>query len=262
MRRLGPLLPALLCGCAASRDAAPEDVDGALAWLFQRFEDEQSVAEGVQALGPWLDGEGRTEAAHAGIRLSQLDPEHVADVEQPAAADLSEALGVAAGCTSPHPMADHVSLLVLADQTYLDPQNYPRYEREILEGDPEGFTAGDGLLRTLNDIERRNVGVSIPFLQRKDYRWVETEAGTAVLARSWIPEGSCAEGGQNCVVQGYAIDLFWDDGARDVVRLTTSWSQVSTLLDGVLSEDQLVAVAVNGILEIYENTDRTLSDDP
>ena len=59
-------------------------------------------------------------------------------------------------------------------------------------------------------------------------------------------------------MQGYAVDIIYDDGSDDSVRFTASWSEVDTSIDGLLSEDQLIAVAVNGILEIFENSDRHL----
>lgn len=259
MRLLALLL--LSTACAKTREAAPEDLDGLLHHLYRSFEDEQAVVDGLANLGPWLETTGRSEEAREGWQVAPLTTEDVWDVQGPEA-DLSAARGVAVAAVSVHPIAPHAAITVLEDQDYTDPSSYARYLRTVVDGDAGRFATGEGLIRTENDIDKSKVGVSIPYWLYKDFRWVELEDGRrAFLARSWISEGSCSESGDNCLHQSYSVDLWYAQDDADTVRLTCSWNEITSVVDGLLSEDQMVAVAVNGMLAIFEHTDAYLTEE-
>lgn len=250
----------LAVGCAKERDPAPDDVDGLLHYTFRHWEDEEALHDAIEGLTEWLETDGRDTDARDGFRLTPLEPADMEGLVYPDR-DLADALGVAAGSQSPFAIERYPADLVAADQTYLAPGSYTKYEREIVEGDVDTFLAGEGLVRALNDIEKENVGVRIPFLQHKDYRWVHLSDGRrAIVARSWTEEESCNEGGGNCILQGYAVDVMYASDDAETVRLTTTWTELKTALDGVLSEDAMVGVAINGIVAIHDNEVRHLEE--
>ena len=252
----------LAAGCARKRDAAPEDLDGLSHYLFENWEDEELVLEGMSNLAPWLLEEGAGPEAWDGYVLTDLRAEEVDDVDYPANINLSDHIGVAVSGESAHPVLDHAGLLVLTDQTWNEPDTYTRYVRTVA-GDSEAFAAGTGLIRTVNDIEKGGAfGVSIPYELNKDYRWVHLDDGTsAVLGRSWVSEMGCSDNGKNCVVQSFSIDLFYGRDDRHTVRLMSGWNEVKTEVDGLVGEDLLIAMMVSGNQEIYEATEDKLDTD-
>lgn len=250
----------LLVGCARTRDPAPEDVDGLSKWVFQHYEDPEVLTEGMANLAVWLDGEGRGDVASDGLLLSDLTEEEVAGVPHPDR-DLALLVGVAVPGVSAFPVGDHAGLIVLEDQTWND-RTYTIYTRTITEGDAEAFAAGSGTIRTVNEIDKSGAfGVHIPYTLFKDFTWVDLgEQGRAVVARAWIEESSCAEGGANCVNQTFTIDLWYSNvEAVDTVRMTAGWNDVTTSADSVVSDDERVGLMVNGVHDIFENTDEKLA---
>ncbi len=261
MRALTLFSLLLAAACVPTRAPAPEDLDGLLHFLYQNHEDPEAVVDGLTNLGEWLEVEGRTEEAREGWRVTPLTEEVVADVDRPPG-DLDEAQGVAVAAVSPFSIEAHAAAIVLEDQIYTDPGSYDRYVRHLVEGDPAAFTDAAGHVRTENDIDKTTVNVTIPYWLYKDFQWVDLDDGRrAILSRSWIAEGSCGQQGNNCLHQSYSVDLWYADTAEDTLRLTSTWNDVESVIDAFLTEDQKVAVAVNGMLAIFESTDDFLEDE-
>jgi hypothetical protein len=250
----------VMCGCAREREAAPEDLDGLTRYLYQNWEDEELVGDAMENLGPWLRQTGTTEEAWEGYTLAPLTDEVVLDVGVPPGAVLAEAIGVALAGPSPYPVDDHAALLVLEDQTWNEPDSYTVYTREITEGDVGAFIDGEGLVRTVNTVDKSgSFGVNIAYTLHKDYRWATLDDGTrAVVGRSWVPDGGCSENGKNCVVQSYSIDLFYGPEAASTIRLMAGWNEITTEVDGLVGEDLLIAMMVSGNQDIYAATDAYL----
>lgn len=250
----------LLVGCARKRDGAPEDVDGLSRYLFANWEDPEAMAEGMENLSVWLEAEGRSEAAADGYVLTDLVEDEVSEVEHPAR-DLTDMIGVAVPGVSVHPIEAHAGLLVMTDQVWNDPGSYDLYVRELVEGDPDAFVAGDGLIRTRNDIDKSGAfGVHIPYILWKDYRWVALEDGRqSIVARSWVEEEACAEGGNNCLFQSFSIDLFHAPNGDETIRMTASWNELVTSADSLLTDDARIGLMVNGINDVFDNTDDFLT---
>lgn len=264
MRRLVRIaaVPFLVAACAPTREPAPEDLDGLLHYLYRYHDDEVAVADAMGIFGEWLDDEGRDEDAREGFRLTPLTEEDVAPVDHPGR-DLTAAGGVGVGTVSPFPDLDHAGATVLFDQRYNDPDSYARYERDIVEGEASAFEAGEGTIRTVNDIDKTKVGVSIPYILYKDFEWVRIDADRrAFVGRSWVTEPSCSENGNNCLHQSFSVDVWYARDDEDTVRFTATWNEVTSVADAFLSEDQIVAVAVNGMLSIFDSTDAFLAGEP
>lgn len=254
------LLLAPLGGCAKARDPAPQDLDGLLHYVYRHYEGPDALQEAMGNLGPWLDTTGRTDAASEGYRLTPLTEQDVADIDRPEG-DLVDAKGVAVAAVSTWPVEPHAEITLQADQIYNDPHSYSVYDRSIYEGDPPSFLEREGTVRTLNDIDKTKVGVTIPYTLYKDFTWVNLDdTHHAIVARSWIQDGSCGSAGSNCLNQSFSIDLWYASDDVDTVRMTATWNDVTSVADAFLSEDQKVAIAVHGILAIFENTDQYLDD--
>lgn len=257
MLRLAPIV--LLAACAHKRDAAPDDVDGLSRWIFQHFEDPDALTEGMGNLAVWLDGEGRTDAASDGYVLSDFTEEEVADVPRPAR-DLAALIGVAVPGVSVFPIEDHAGLMVREDQTFNDPATYGVYVRSFTEGDPDAFAAGTGMIRTVNDIDKKGAfGVDVPYTLYKDFQWVDLgDLGRVIAARAWIEEEGCNTSGDNCLNQSFSVDLWYGPGDVDTVRMTSGWNDLVTQADSILTDDARIGLMVSGVHDIFRKTDQTL----
>ncbi len=251
-----------LGACAPTRERAPEDLDGLLRFLYEHHDDPDALHEGMENLAPWLDGVGRTEEGRAGYQLTPLTEEEVDDITRPDR-DLEVAFGVAVAGVSRHRIEPHAEITLLPDQIYTDPRAHTRYDRTIIGGDPSQFLLCADDVRTVNDISKTKIGVTIPYVLHKDFAWVHLdEDRRATVARSWVQESSCSANGVNCVLQSYSVDLWYASDDVDTVRLTATWNEITSAADAFLSHDQLVNLAVNGMLLVYEETDAFLDEYP
>jgi hypothetical protein len=260
MRSSSFIVLALLAGCAAKRDPAPEDLDGLVRYMFVNWEDQELLDAAMVNLAPWLETEGTGEKANKeGFLLTDMSAEEVDTAPHPDE-DLSRMVGVAVAGVSPYPVRDHAALIVLEDQTWNDAGSYPTYTREITEGDADEFVNGDGLIRTTNDIDKKTLGVHIPYLLNKDFRWASVdEDRRAVVARSWVAEQSCSDGGANCINISFSIDMWYGASPNCTIRMTASWNDVKSSVDAFLSDTQKVGLMVSGIDDIFQNTDDKLA---
>lgn len=213
------------------------------------------MEDALDNLTVWLDANVPSEQAEDGFRLDPLVAADVSTVDHPRA-NLNDLLGAAGGAMSPFPIMEHAAYVPLQDQTFSNPGQYKVYERSV-SGDEAAFVEGEGVLRTVNDIETANFGVTIPYRLYKDYKWVRTDAEEAIVARSWIEERSCNDGGGNCLEQTFSIDMFGRRGGS-TVRFTATWSQVTSAI--ALPDDTLIAGLAMGIQNVFESSDAFLEE--
>ena len=247
-------LAVVASGCAKKRAPAPTEMEDLVEYLFANFEDEALLPEALDNISGWLDGNIDSEEAKDGYELTPLADETVADVSRPAR-PLADLLGASVAAYSDFPIADQAGHIVLADQVFSNPGTYERYDRD-LDGNRNEFLGGQGLVRTVNAIETSSLGVTIPYELFKDYRWVASEENEAILARSWIENQSCNNGGGNCLEQSFSIDLFVARGGR-TGRLTATWSELTTSLP--VTDKLLIATLAIGMHNVYRNTDDHLA---
>jgi hypothetical protein len=90
---------------------------------------------------------------------------------------------------------------------------------------------------------------------------VPTTAGDAVIARSWIEEPGCNDNGKNCVMASFSLEFYLPDPTADsrTIRLTSTWIDLVTQADSILTEEGSLDQLVNGIYDIFENTDAHLA---
>ncbi|MCB9676428.1 MAG: hypothetical protein H6737_15000 [Alphaproteobacteria bacterium] len=257
MHRIAILL-VLAAGCARERAPSPVELDDLSGALFRDWEDPATLQRHVGVLSGWLDDEGRSVVAWDGMRLSNLEESEVATVDYPDDTDLSAHGGMATAMGSAFPIEAHAALLVEADQTFTDPGSFVTYERTVLGGDAAAFVAGDGLVRTENTITKRGAfGIEIPYTLRKDYRWATLGDRSAIVGRTWVTEPGCSENGKNCVLQSWGVDAFVADG-DETLRLYEVWIEVETEADGLISEEQKLALVARGNQDVLEATEEAL----
>ena len=160
---------------------------------------------------------------------------------------------------SPHPLSDHVATMVLDDQVFSNPKSYNSYDREVV-GDVDAFIAGQGAIETINTVETAKLGITIPYSLNKTYTWVQTEGlGDAVIGRSWIEGRFCNDGGGTCLEHTYSIDLFLAEG-DETLRLTATWSELVSPLDGLATEEFLIAQLAKGLVEVFDSSDEFIEE--
>ena len=59
----------------------------------------------------------------------------------------------------------------------------------------------------------------------------------------------------------FSIDLWYGAEADETIRLTSTWNYLQTSVDSLLTEEFLVKTMVNGLQDVFTNTDAELSDD-
>ena len=251
------VISVLASGCAREREQAPRALDDVVHALFRDWSDEDAMVEHTLALTDWLERRGDSDAAWDGLRLSNLTADDVHDVDDAPGTDLSLHAGLATAAVSDFYVGDHAELLVETDQTWTDPSSFLVYDRRIIGGDERSFLDGEGAVHTDNVIEKRTIGITIPYTVRKDYRWIPAPT-PALVGRTWLTEAGCSDNGKNCVNQSFGVDVFIGDG-QDTRRLYAVWLEVVSVADSLLDEDQKIAMIAKGNQSILEATDAELA---
>ncbi|MEQ1507865.1 MAG: hypothetical protein ABMB14_36895 [Myxococcota bacterium] len=245
----------LASGCG-KRDPAPTELEDLARYVFANWDDDALLPEASDNLLAWLTDNIDSEQARDGLELEDLASEDLADVEHPDA-PLEDLIGACGAARSPFGIDLHAGHMVLGDQVFSNPKSYDHYDRTVTEGEPDVFVGGVGLLRTSNDVQTTTLGVTIPYILLKDYKWVQGETSRAILARSWIEEESCNDGGGNCLVQTYSVDMFFDHSG-ETWRMTAGWNQLDTSI--ALPDATLVKTLADGIQDVFRYTDEFLAD--
>lgn len=262
MRVVLTLSALALMGCSKKREPAPDALEEIAAFMFRHWEDEATMEGAMQNLAPLLETNVDSEEAEDGWELTPLGAEAIEEVPGPDDPALDALLGAAVAAMSPFPIQDHAATLVLEDQVFSNPANYAFYVREVVEGDPNAFIAGEApLIRTQNDIETQNFGVRVPYMLEKDYRWISARGiEDAVIGRAWITEPGCSPNGENCLMQSWSIDLFYAQEDGRTLRFTSTWSQIDSPLNSVITEQVRVAALANGMHQVFESSDEWLEE--
>ncbi len=195
---------------------APTELDELAIFLFREFEtqDPEILAAGVENLRPLLE-----QAPDEGWSLSPPTIEDLAELEPPAGRDPGDCGGLAVVYSSPHPVTDHVTIMLQADLTPASP-TAESYERSFLEGQGCFEDGGCEFLRTENAIFRSNLLMQMGFTLYEDYRWVDG----AVLSRNWIAESAHGDSDSNHLWQDWELEA-WLPTEDGVLRLWAMWTE-------------------------------------
>lgn len=234
------MLP-LFLACTAPPPASQAFSDAARA-TFARFEDEDeaSLAEPVLMLldqiATELDMSGSS--VDRALTPETLQEEDLVDIPVHPDRDPGLAIPVAVAFDSAYGPDDHSRIVLLSDQTPVEPNSPDQYTRTFTEGGG-CFWEDCAVLRTSNDVEKTNVLFTVPFTLMKDYRWIDLGDGTdAMVARGWLEEPGVSEDGNTIIEQSYALEFFAETNSGST-RLMVLWAE--TTFKTVDYEDDLIA---------------------
>ncbi len=244
----------LLLACKTPA-VAPTELSALGRFLFREFEAEDPalLAEGAENLRPWFE-----DVPDAGYILEGLDEDDVAGLTRPDR-DPALAQSVAVLYASQWPVEDHARVIVLEDLVEVSP-SAEVYSRAFIEGEPDCFEAGGcEWLRSINEISRSNLFVSLAFTLRKDWRWLTLPDGRpGLISRGWIEEEAYGESGNNNLLQSYEIEA-WLPSEGGALRLFTIWSEGDY---SGMSEDMMRSAARIGMEDSLEEADDWLAENP
>ncbi|MDP7111959.1 MAG: hypothetical protein QGH45_08340 [Myxococcota bacterium] len=245
-------------GCKAPPEA-PEELSDLSRYLFREFESEEW---GVREVGMgnlaafFADQDMDVEWDELSYTAEDLQADDVVDVEHPGR-DLTLLMPVGMATLSAFTPADHSTVIVMPDQTPVEPNSPNTYDRTFTEPTGPGCFPGleCDLLRSTNDIAKENALMNIPYEMNKDWRWVELgepDSGEwAILGRSWCEDVAVGEEGKNEINQSFSIDVFLPrDGGT--VRFMVLWSE--SVVPG-FGEDVIMGTIEYGMHQMFDATE-------
>ena len=251
MTRPTAMLLPLLLGLLACKHPveAPTEMDDLARFLLREFEaaDPEGLAVGLDNLRPLLDA-----APDEGWSLTPLSLDDLGDLVPPEGRDPAAAKGLAVVYASPHPIADHVELMLLEDLTPVSP-TAESYDRSFLEGQDCFSGAGCEFLRTRNEIFRENLLMQMGFTLYEDYRWVDG----AVLSRNWIAESAHGDSDSNHLWQDWEVEVWLPTEEGGTQRLWAMWTEAEYA--GV-SEELAEISGRAGLISAMETQDELIED--
>jgi hypothetical protein len=190
--------------------------------------------------------------------------------------DLDPALAIGVSVThfSAEPMAGHVRVQTLADQTPIEPNSPEVYDRILLEGADCWADVSCEFLRTENPLIKDNAAMTLDYTLWKDFRWVDLnlpspsevpdgETATndgdprwAIVGTSWIKEETVAQDGTS-ILQSYSLEV-WIPSDDGTLRNMALWSET----DSSFSEDIIASTTRSGIQGIFDAADEWLVENP
>lgn len=206
--------PLLLAACARSSPEADADMAAGMPLLFQIFEEEdRQIGELLRN----LETQSYTSldlAANSVIDRSfepiPIADEHVEGVTHPGL-DLTLALGIAAARVSPHTGDDYAAVVVMPDQRPVEPYSPDLYDRSFTEGEACFLDRSCAVVRTDNDLIKKNPLMQVRYRLLKDFRWVDMSDDDtprwAMIARSWQEESATGDGGKATIHQSFSIEF-------------------------------------------------------
>jgi hypothetical protein len=251
---------ALAAGCKKTPEA-PRDLDQLAHDVYAHYDDPIALATDVADLLPLVADLVGTDDAEKGFKLTDLTEDEVSAVEHPDR-DMALLIGAMVLGRSAFAPPSHGDSALEPSQVWNDPYTYNVYDREIVGGDPEQFDDVAGRIDTENTIEKEGAfNVTIPYVLLKDFQWVALPEGDAMVARSWVEERGCNDGGGNCLEASFSLEFYYPDpaNANGTLRVTATWIDLVTAADALLTEESSLDLLVKGIYDIFDYTDAHLA---
>jgi hypothetical protein len=270
--RLLLLCSLLLCLAACKPPPeAPTELGELTTYLFANFDDPDPLVmqAGMVNMLAFLeefesgaDLSVESSATDRSWTVPALQEEDWGGATHVAGVDPESFYAVSVAVRSAYNDAEHTPLIGLADQIPLESASSARYDRTFLDDFAAWSAAGEGSLRTLNDIDRDNILLTLTYECSKDYRWVALpDGGLVTVARSWISEAYVNEagaGGAGEDVMDFFSNLEMTVPSGDTtLRYNAVWGHVSFV--PAVDETVLVNTVRNGIQEGMANTETYLA---
>jgi hypothetical protein len=148
----------------------------------------------------------------------------------------------------------------MADQKPVEPQSPDHYERHFLEGRDCWEGRGCAVLKTHQDVTKKNALLEVPYEFFKDFRWVDMNAGLqgaeprwAYVAKSWNPDSFTGVRGNNTLIQSYTVEFWFPRDGRGFL-----WEEEEDFEQGDLVEDSDGAGALR-LLSLWTETDLSIA---
>jgi len=246
------MVPALfLLACSPPAEETPPSMQELL-WALLRDFDTEAAVEEADALGQWMAGEG--EAAESGY---VVDTPASAYVDALTFSDNLELGNMSGGMWFQEvrgSVNQHAAVVPEADQTFADP-TYDRWDRTIANGSETGYLAGEELIAD-DDIEKDGgFGIVLPYPMMRHYRWVELENGTGQITRSVIYEEGWTDDGQNGIIGGFTIEVWYPSGDEGMIWVNATWTQVISVVDEFVEDSFYTDAIINGSKDVMAGTE-------
>jgi hypothetical protein len=240
-------LLSLLVACGPKTEESPQTLEEMTQGAITDFWSD-AEADHVADLVDWL--EENKDADVDGYYFSALSESAVADIEHDADINWDECLGAGVVMRVDGDLDAYVAGQVEADQSFAD-STYSEWSRCTNRGTADGFLGGEEL-GTDNHVEKTNVGITIPYDMYKDYRWF----GDVLAAVTWVPHAGYNDAGDNGIVGGFTIELWYQDD-EGVVWYNGQWSDLKTVLDDYMAEhpDTALNLLISGTRDYMEGTE-------
>ncbi|MCO4743383.1 MAG: hypothetical protein KC912_01255 [Proteobacteria bacterium] len=257
MIRLLPLL-ILLPACKRPPEA-PAELDDLSRYLYRSWgaEDEAEREVGFSNLIAFLETiDMEDNLQDRAWELTPVNEDDLWDIEWPTEQDPAATLGVAVARQSVYPPLDHATLQIEEDQLPAEP-SANEYVRTF-DVDPTCFLDETcNPLFSVNQVQRQNLLISVDFTLYKDFRWVETDNGPALFARSYVDQVWEGNSGGSSIVQSYSCDIWLPDGNGTTWRYQTLWSESEV---GGASDSMTIATLKASIDNILETGDEAIEE--
>lgn len=255
---LGALAMLTLLGCKKPMEA-PEELQELAVWFWVEWEDPDALSEGVDNLLAFVEDEDELDVDGKWDQRSYVIDRSMSESDTDGLTkhghDPADAVGVSLFYHSDYKPKHHLQHIRMKDQTPVEPSSPQFYERTFFEND--GGCLRDNsceLARSDNEVERDNFLYHLTYDMRKEWRWVESDAGRALIGRSFNYDESYDDGSVR-VLQGYSIDLFLPYRSNGL-RYQVAWSQT----DSPLKDEDITKGIAKGIDDGMETADEWLSE--
>jgi MYXO-CTERM domain-containing protein len=250
------LLPSLALGCRQV-PPAPEELDELCGYLFAHFDDEhpEALQEGLTNLDTWLLG--HLEETLEGYSVTSLSEETI-DALDDRARNPDDMIGAAVGTESVHtPYALGVPQVV-DDQEELFPDSHDHYERTYLT-DADCFVeqrCEDAAVQNYIEDTYPIIG-SVITHNHGQYRWIETEKGTAWIQRTWFDVPAELEVDWISIQDQYYLNLLLPQEGG-TLTLQSMW--IEAYWDGLpVSENMAQNLLISQMQNIYTQMDEYIA---
>ncbi|MEN0060749.1 MAG: hypothetical protein AAGA48_01295 [Myxococcota bacterium] len=240
----------LVTACRAPPEA-PAEFEALSAFLFEDLgtDEQQGLEAGVENLAAWL--EANLDEANEGYTIELLSQASLDALEVQRERDAAKLVGGAVTTLSQASVLDLASAFLLEDQTTIYPDDYVRWDSNF-RSDPNCFVSRecDELVVDNDTVTRLPLSLELTTKNTAQYRWVETEAGPAMLTRSWLREPADV----NLNIFRVDDQFFLSANvptSRGLVRLQSVWvdaaivgvevpeaTALNLLIDGLVAQDE------------------------
>lgn len=246
------LLSLLACAPGITANTAPDDLQSASLKAIQDFGTDKE-ADRIAWLVDWVHE--NIDTADDGYYFDHLEADDVSMIEhEEDDVNWERVVGAGVPARMHFTVDEYAAVVPEKDQSFAEPATYSKWDRTITSGSEDDFLAG-GELGTDNDLEKTEVGITIPYSMSKPYAWFD---GGVLAAESVVPKPGYDENGLNGIVVGFTIEIWVPDG-DGCIWYNGSWSELKTQLDDVMTEEGALDLLIDGTRRYYWGTEKYIT---